>query len=228
MIAELVWENNAYDRQTRQQIAQVMCIIISGYYGGLRGEEVNKADQGLMSASFDQAVQRLTDPFVPLMMVGRFKRVVGDKKFIQPLTAITADARDLSIWFSRLMTYQMDLENGCKGPLFPNKYGKRMSIAEMDVLFHGILRLVQNRNPAIIPEDVNVEEEYSTFRSLRRGATAEARNANIPPDVINANNKWRSYFWSKGIRPNVDMMEHYSDANVLAPTVIKFSKLLPS
>ena len=166
--------------------------------------------------------------YIPLMMVGRFKRVVGERKFIQPLSAVTNDKRDLSIWFSRLMTYQMDLESGCKGPLFPSRSGKRMSIAEMDVLFHGILREVQNRNPAIIAEDVNVEEEYSTFRSLRRGATSEARNANVPVDVINANNKWRSHFRSKGIRPNVDMMEHYSDANVLAPTLIKFSKILPS
>ena len=126
------------------------------------------------------------------------------------------------------MTYQTDSENRCKGPLFPNGDGKRMSITEMDVLFHGILRLVQIRNPAIIPDDVNVEEEYSTFRSLRRGATAEARNANIPPDVINANNKWKLHFCSRGIRPNVDIIEHYSDANVHAPTLIKFSKLLPS
>ena len=98
----------------------------------------------------------------------------------------------------------------------------------MDVLFHGILREVQKRNPAIIGEDVNVEEVYSTYRSLRRGATSEARNVDIPTDVINANNRWRSHFRSRGIRPNVNMMEHYSDAKVLAPTLIKFSKMLPS
>ena len=65
-----------------------------------------------------------------------------------------------------------------------------MSIAEMDVLFHGILREVQKRNPAIIAEDVNVEEEYSTFCSLRKGTTSEAKNANVPVDVISVNNKW--------------------------------------
>ena len=227
-IVELIWQNNPQDEYARKRIAMVMCIAISGYYGGLRGEEINKTDQGLMSETFDEAVFRNEDPFVQLMMLGRFKQLIGERKFIQPLSAITDDGRNLSIWFSRLMTYQMDFEFGCKGPLFPNRYGKKMSIAEMDVLFHGILREVQKRNPAIIGEDVNVEEVYSTYRSLRRGATSEARNADIPPDVINANNRWRSHFRSRGIRPNVNMMEHYSDAKVLAPTLIKFSKMLPS
>ena len=35
VIAESVWENNAYDRHTRRQIAQVMCIII---YLGTMGD----------------------------------------------------------------------------------------------------------------------------------------------------------------------------------------------
>ena len=77
------------------------------------------------------------------------------------------------------------------------------------------------------PDDVKIEEEYSVFRFLRRGAILDSQNAGIPRDVINANNCRRAYYWSKGINPNLSMMEHYSDANVLAPTLIKFSELLP-
>ena len=92
-----------------------------------------------------------------------------------------------------------------------------MSIAEIDVLFHELLRLIQNCNPSVISDNVKIEDEYSVFRSLRRGAISESRNVGIPSDVINAND----------CSTQQQMMEHYSDADVLAPTLIKFSKLLP-
>ena len=38
-----------------------------------------------------------------------------------------------------------------------------MSIIEMDVLFHGLLKEVQRHNLSVIPDDVNVEESYNCF-----------------------------------------------------------------
>ena len=226
-LGEIIWDGNEFDPYTRRQIARTLCLIITGYYGGLRGEAISKADQGVMAEHFNQAVNRSEFLFVPLMMLGRFKRQVGEKKFFQPLVVKTRDGRDLCTWFTRLMNIQV-AGGVCKGSLFANNAGKRMFIAEMDVLFHELLRLIQNRNPSVIPDDVKIEEEYSVFRSLRRGATSESRNAGIPGDVINANNCWRTFYRSKGINPDLSMMEHYSDADVLAPTLIKFSELLPS
>ena len=103
-----------------------------------------------------------------------------------------------------------------------------MTISEMDVLFHALLSEVQKRNPAAIPDHIKVEESYSVSRSLRRGATSEAQNVDIPSEVINANNCWRKDFRSKGIRPSGSMLDHYSEARVMAPTLTKFSKELPS
>ena len=93
---------------------------------------------------------------------------------------------------------------------------------EIDVLFHKLLRLVQDRNPSVISDDFKIEEKYSVFWSLKRGAISESQNAGIPQDVINANNRWRTYYCLKGINPNLSMIEHYSDSDVLAPTLIKF------
>ena len=225
-LGEIIWDGNKFDPYTRRQIARTLCIIITGYYGGLIGEEFSKADQSVMAEHFNQAVNRSEFLFVPLMILGRFKRQVGEKKFFQPLAVKTRDGRNLCTWFTRLMNMQV-AGGVCKGPLFANNAGKRMSIAEMDVLFHELFRLIQNHNPSVIPDDVNIEEEYSVFRSLRRGATSESQNAGIPGDVINPNNRWKAFYWSKGINPNLSMMEYYSNADVLAPTLIKFSELLP-
>ena len=79
----------------------------------------------------------------------------------------------------------------------------------------------------MIPDDAEIEEEYSVFRSLRRGATSESQNAGIPGDVINANSRLRAFYRLKGINPNFLMMEHYFDEDVLAPPLIKSSELLP-
>lgn len=87
------------------------------------------------------------------------------------------------------MTSLTHFKESCVGPLFKNEKEKIMGISEMDVLFHWMLYKVRKCDPSIIPEDVYIEEVYSVWRSLRRGATSEARNAKLPSDVIDANNR---------------------------------------
>jgi hypothetical protein len=110
------------------------------------------------------------------------------------------------------------------GPVFRNAKGKRASTAELDVDFHGILMRVQKRWPNLIPDHtVKVKEEYGVYRSLRRGATMEAQNAEIPGDVIEANNRWRKHSRLKGLTPGISMMERYTDAKASVPSLIRFS-----
>ena len=201
--------------------------LISGYFGGLQGEEIGKADKGAMLKRWIKSVSHEVNPFVPLMLVGRFKRVTGEKLFCQPLATKTNNGRRLDTWFGMLLSCfkKSGIE---QGPLFPNSSGKGMTITEMDVLFHGLLKEVQQRNPSVIPDTVSIEESYSVYRSLRRGAKSEAQNVNMSEELINANNRWRKEYQSKGIKPSCSMMEHYSDAHVMAPTLILFSKELPS
>ena len=80
----------------------------------------------------------------------------------------------------------------------------------------------------MIPGSINIEESYSTYQSFHYGATSEAQNVDELEEVINVNNRWRNKYYSKGVRPSCSMMEHYSDAHVMAPTLIYFSKELPS
>ena len=52
--------------------------------------------------------------------------------------------------------------------MFRNESKKtKMSVAEMDIGFHELLRTVQNRCPNLIAYSVNVEDDYSMKRSLR-------------------------------------------------------------
>ena len=103
-----------------------------------------------------------------------------------------------------------------------------MTVGDMDFYFHSVLKEVQRRHPSIISASVNVEEDFSVSRSLRRGATAEAHNVGISGDVINMNNKWRSILRANGMNPGMSMIERYTDAKVSASTLIRFSKELPT
>ena len=226
-IAKCLWEGNEFDPYAQEQAAMAICIVIAGYYGGLQGEEIGKVDKGSMLKHWDESIKHRNSPFVPLILVGRFKRVTGEKMFCQPLVAKTNNGRRLDIWFARLLSLSKTSGN-VQGSLFPNKKGKGMTITELDVFFHGLLKEVQHQNPLVIPNGVNIGEVYSTYQSLRWGATLEAQNVNISEEVINTNNRWRKESCLKGVKPKFNMIEVYSDAHVLAPTLIRFLKELPS
>ena len=164
---------------------------------------------------------------MPLVFVGRFKGQKGEKLFCQPLAFVTDGGCQIGIWFIQLIK-ALQSKGRSTGPLCRNEKRKAMTVGDMDFYFHNVLKEVQRRHPSIIPEPVKVEEDYSVSRSLRRGATAEARNVGICGDVINMNNKWRSILQANGMNPGMSMIERYTDAKVAAPTLIRFSKELPT
>ena len=226
-ILEESWQEPGNNVNHQIEVATAACIIISGYFGGLRGEEISKANLGAIRRYWNESTNYTDHPHIPLVLVGRFKGQRGEKLFCQPLAFVTNGGCTIGMWFIRLIK-ALQNKGREKGPLFRNEKKKAMTVGDMDFYFHKVLKEVQRRHPSIISESVNVEEDYSVSRSLRRGATAEARNVGICSDVINMNNKWRSILRANGMNPGMTMIERYTDAKVAAPTLIRFSKELPT
>ena len=67
------------------------------------------------------------------------------------------------------------------------------------------------RAPEVLNPKVKVEDEASLFHSGRKGSVGQARNMQIPKDVIDSNNCWRKVERSGGRQITVGMIEHYSD-----------------
>ena len=218
------WEVFEGDHVGRKNTALLACMLISGYYGALRGEEVNRVELGGINKYWDEAISRSDDKkHVPLVLGGTFKRETGMKFFTQPLAYTTKSGRCLGEWFERIRKLYKE-EGVVTGPLFRNETKvRRASIAEMDVPLHALLREVQRKFPNLIPDNVRIEDSYSMYRSTRRGATSEALNQKIPKEVIEANNRWRKYARANGLTPGMSMMERYSDAKASVPTLIRFS-----
>jgi hypothetical protein len=198
------------------------CLIIAGFFAALRGEEIVRVDAGAMLHHWAESYNFQEAPHVPLMLVGRFKREIGEKVFTQPLAHKSKSGVTIMVWFWRTLGLLKTHGRGA-GPLFRNEKDKRASVAELDVMLHAILSRVQKKWPNIIPDHVRVAEEYSSLRSFRRGATAEAQNAGIPEEIITANNRWRKHCRSRGSLPSMSMMERYTDAKANVRALIRFS-----
>ena len=160
------------------------------------------------------------------MLSGKFKKQKGLKLFSQPLASVTQEGRKIELWFYRMM-YVLNQVNITTGSMFANSEGKAMSIAEMDAYFIPTLLAVWQKCSHIIPDTFDVTEHYSVYRSLRRGATSEALNVQIPEAVINMNNKWQKEMCSKGSTVSMPMIQRYTDAEVAIPTLVQFLFLLP-
>ena len=113
------------------------------------------------------------------------------------------------------------------GLLFCNKQGNKLSLAEMDTWLHDILHKVQQKFLSIIPDAIQIEDKFSVYRSLRRGANTEARNVRIPQDIIDANLRWRKVMRSKGMIAGLTMQERYTDSSANVPALVNFSQRLP-
>jgi len=179
----------ATDAASKLEISLTGAMMALGYLAGLRGEEIPLTELGGLRKHWSEGVECRRKTHVPLVLAGRFKRQVGPKVYIQPLTPVSKSGIKLQLWMERAISVYQAL-GVSKGPLYrvATKKGKirRATISDLDVLLHNVLRRVQARRPDLIPETVKVEDECSVRRSLRRGVTTKSQNRGIPKEVIDA------------------------------------------
>ena len=102
-----------------------------------------------------------------------------------------------------------------------NSKAKDPKLYEFENLFFSLLEDVQALRPDLIDPEMNVREEFGTFRSLRRGVTAHAINMRIPEDVIKAINRWRKE--RNSTAPKLDIIEVCAQLKQLKPTMLRYS-----
>lgn len=228
-ILEEKWGRTDLDFGERLEVALTGALLVIGFTAALRGEEMPQIDLGPMYKYWEEGDRHPRLKHVPLVLLGRFKQTIGEKLYFQPLAQVTNSGIQVKQWVGRvLFLYKKAGVTG--GPMFRtvSKKGvvKGASVGDLDVLFHDIMRQVQERRPDLLPVNVIVHDEYSVRRSLRRGSTSEAQNVQVPKEVIEANNRWRKHMRSRGILPSMDMIERYSDAKASITALVRYSTLL--
>lgn len=111
------WTTFEKDPEGRLKTAIAGVMITAGLGGGMRGEELNRLDIGIIRKHWKEAVSHPEVGHVPLGMVGRFKKTVGEKMYIQPLAVISFRAGISSL----------DVPNDCRVWACGNHIGSSFS-----------------------------------------------------------------------------------------------------
>jgi hypothetical protein len=74
------WRTFEKDPEGQLKTAITGVLITSGFGGGMRGEEINRLDLGIIRKHWGKAISHPEAPHIPLSMIGRFKQTVGEKK----------------------------------------------------------------------------------------------------------------------------------------------------
>ena len=220
-----VWQGSPTHRL---QIALMAAALVIGYAAALRGEEIPRADLANLRKNWKEGLAHPTAPHVPIALIGRFKNEGGNKSHTVPLACQTSSGLPVKKWVERAIGLY-ELLGIVDGPLFrvqTKTSFRRAKVRDLDPRFHDLLKRVQYRWPHLLSPNLDPAAEFSLSRSLRRGATTQARIVNIPEEIITANNRWRIEDNAKGKTPSWAMFDRYSDVSANAELLVKFSILL--
>ena len=113
------------------------------------------------------------------------------------------------------------------GPAFCDQEGFVINSSVLNKELHQVLSNLQGSRPDLIVRDITVTEAYNVYRSFRRGATTCAREAKVPKDIIETNNRWSKVERKSSRMPRMSMAELYTEIRqALATTKLYFSKSL--
>ena len=96
-------------------------------------------------------------------------------------------------------------------------------LREFEDHFYGLLEMVQEETE-LIGEEINVREDFGIMRSLRKGATAHAKNMKVNEDDIRSFNRWGSEIHQGNKIPRLDMINTYVNWDALLPTLLRVTK----
>ena len=223
---KLAWEAEDFDLLF--EIATIGTVATGGYAAALRGEELGHIRLHYTRIFTQRGLIHPRKPHVLFSLQGRFKNTIGRKRHQIPLAPVTKSGIQVQRWLFRLLHcyHQKGISTG---PLFRTNVTATMpaKVKELDILFHRYMLMVQENFSSLIPASINVPFVYSVKRSLRRGSTAQARNQNVPRDIILLNNRWRSDEASRGYSgvPG-DIVELYTDVVVAVEALLRYSSPL--
>lgn len=229
-ILEDDWQSHRTQLEVLLPTALTGALLVSGFGAGLRGEEIPQIDVGGLRKHWSEGTDHPRVKHVPLVLKGRFKQTVGEKLYFQPLAVESNSGVKYQLWILRALG-ALDNAGVKSGPMFRTVMSrtgkvKRSTVSDLDLLLHDIMKRVQVRRPDLLPDTVNVEDEISARRSLRRAFTTHAQNVRIPKEAIEANNRWRKHMKSRGVLPSMEMIERYSDAKASVEHLVQPSKML--
>ena len=158
-----------------------------------------------------------------LALVGRRKRLVGERVFLVPCVRETSSGLKPALWLGRMLDALADLGT-YSGYMMSRDDGRKARLRDYETDFIKYLTEVQDGRPDLIPESVDVGDAYGLARSGRRGSTTRARVVGVSKPDIDANQMWRKTELNVGrtFRPS-SMMQYYTEIAQSLVLLLRYS-----
>lgn len=209
----------------KEELALEASFYLITYCGGLRGEETPLCDLTGMRKWWKDGDVPGVSKHATIALLGRIKGETGEKYHLMPLCATTRSGLEPRLWIGRAMD-AMEKRGITGRPLFRTSQGFPIRFSEMEPKFIEGLEVVQATRPDILSDQINVEDEFGIRRSFRRGSTTETGNRGVPPEVIDANNRWQKVEKAGTSQASFTMREHYTDVRILLDKLLIYSSAL--
>ena len=236
-------------KKTEKQSWERFCLVSGMAYstltfvGSFRGSETLKLDwRGLVrDIEKGNIVRNATHlkrgrqtrsvadiPHIVIPLRGRFKGEQGERCHLVPMANETATGIPIRAIVEAFMAARKERSRNACNWGFIDEAGNKLSFRAMNDIVMDRLEVIKDEDlkNEFNLEGLEVREEYSINRSFRRGCTTHGRNQQIPKDVVEAHNRWRKQENSKGKKPKMEMIEEYSDIELLIPTRVRFTEML--
>ena len=119
-----------------------------------------------------------------------------------PISDQTHSKIPFRLWMERIMVRRVNHQHRTKGWLFETRAGVRAKFGVYDSTFRLLVALARAKNPRLVPSVIELED-FSLWRSPRRGAVLETTHRGIDSKVMELINRWRSKEAAKGSVPNL-------------------------
>ena len=156
---------------------------------------------------------------------GRFKGEVDSRWHLVPISDKTHSNIPFRLWMERIMHRRVNNQHRTKGWLFQTSTGARAKFGRYDATFRTLVTLARGTNSRLVPGAIE-PEDFSLWRSPRRGAVLETTRRGVDSKVMELVNRWRSKEGAKGSVPNLPMRQVYTEVRSTLPTMLKYSRAL--
>ena len=160
-----------------------------------------------------------------ITLSGRFKGEVDARWHMVPICDKTRSNIPLCLWMERIIRRRVNFQHRNKGWLFETMTGARAKFGKYNTTFRSLLTLARTTNPRLVASATE-SEDFSLWRSPRRGAVLETTQQGVDSKVMELINRWRSKEAAKGSTPNLPMRQVYTEVKSTLPTMMQYSRAL--
>jgi hypothetical protein len=216
--------SKATELVVQEQVESLGAFALIALCGSFRGSEVFLMDlHGLRKCMED--TQRLGRDHVVVPLLGRFKGEQNSRYHLSPLASVTSSGLQVRVWVERLIEVR-EKAGRVRGPAFCDRAGGVAGSQAYDAGFVERLLELQAARPELIPQEVDIGEQFGLSRSFRRGSTSVARTRGLDDKYVELINRWRTVESARGHQPSLPMRDHYSDIAIMVPEMVKYSLAL--